>query len=91
MSGIRIISRNENGARAIRKHREDSRKESLRHRMLYRQAFVETFSEEPAVVLTIRARQFEKYMGPAAIEPIAVEMMSENGATPDDYYIEVVE
>lgn len=90
MSGISIISRNEAGAEAINKHLRDKRKESLKNRLIYQQMFREIVTENP-LALTIRAKNFERYMGPAAIEPIAAEMMAENGATPDDYYIEEVE
>lgn len=90
MSGICIVSRNEAGANAIRRHLKDKREESLKNRLLYRQMYKETVGEEP-LSLTISARLHKDLFGAAAIEPVAVAMMNENGATPDDYYIEVEE
>lgn len=88
MSGIRIVSTTENGNRAIKRNVEEHGNASLRERLLFRQAFRMEYQEDPAI-LTITGKH--KYLGPNLIEPIAVDMMSENGATPDDYYIEVIE
>lgn len=89
MSGIIIISRSEKGEAAINQNLKEHKNASFKEKILFRQSVSMETRENP-LSLVISGKH--RYLTPAAIEPIAVDMMTANGAKPGtDYTIEVVE
>lgn len=88
MSGIRIVSTTPNGERAIRQNLEEHSKASLKERILFRQAYRMSYEENPMTLIIMGKH---RYLTFEVMEPIATDMMSANGAGPDDYVLEAIE
>lgn len=90
MSGITIISRSKTGDAAIRQNIAEVKNAKLKDRLLFRQACrMEVVNNDP---LSLSIMGKFRYMTGHVIEPIAADMMTQNGAKPGtDYIIKMVD
>lgn len=78
--GIVINVYTEKGRKALLQHLTDKRKEALKNRLLYRQAFEERKTYKEGVLDSLIIIPKHRYISVEASLPIAHDMMSANGA-----------
>lgn len=90
MRGIKILSRNERGDKAILQNQADTREANFLRRSQMNAVYKIVFdNEHKPYSLTILSRS--SYITPDFIRPVAEDMMSANGATEQDYEIREVD
>lgn len=78
--GIVINVYTEKGRKALLKHLQDKRKEALKNRLLYRQAFEERKTYKDGELDSLIIFPKHRYITAEGALPIAHDMMNANGA-----------